>query len=100
MVSSSISLTFPNDGTMYSISIQDLAYQIAISEGIDIESADMFELQDSIQNMPTSEIKNLLKNIAWDELKDIMVYVDTDETISDKEEWLAEAIDTIKLVQG
>lgn len=94
----SISIMFPNDGTMYKISIKDIAYQLAQNENVDIESADMFELEDSIQNMSISEIKDILKRISWEDLKDLMEYVGTDETISDKEEWLTEAIDNIKLV--
>jgi len=90
-----IQIEFPNDGTIYHIPLRSLAEiraeLICSRNEIEIGSSDWYDEIDIVMKDKEMAMA-ILKSLDWDHLKDIMIYLGTNEDISDKEEWLEDAI--------
>ena len=98
-----IKIQFPNDGNIYHIPLKAVAEiraeMIAERDGIEIGSAEYFEELDIVYTDKRLALQ-IVNNLDWQHLKELMVYADSNDDISDKDEWIPEALKEAEFINS
>jgi len=102
-MNNAIKIQFPNDGNIYHIPLNTIAEiraeYLASRDGFEINSAEWIEEIDYLMQNP-NEALDVIRKMDWGHLKEIMVYADSNDDISDKEEWVEEALETAQIINS